>query len=133
MYYAAYAFDNKTNTRWSSNHEEPQFIGVVLSTSAAPLCDVQEVHITWETAYASHYSLLVTKDMKTWTEAYEGNPDNRPRPRTKKELKHIIPLGEHGKGIKAFKFDCKHRGTSWGFSVWAIKAFGKCGTQHEDL
>jgi hypothetical protein len=126
VYHAHYVVDNSTKTRWSSDHYEPQHIAVRLSTDAAPFCDVSEVHMVWETAYASEYTLKVSKDMKKWKKVYVGDEKNRPRPRNKKELTHKIPLGDMGKGIQGIKFDCKKRGTSWGFSVWEIKAFGEC-------
>jgi len=132
-YKAGHLVDGKMKTRWSSEHFEPQWMQIHLSTPDEPICDVQEVHVTWETAYAAAYKLMVSHDMEDWEIVYIANQTNHPRPRKKSDLTHMIKLGDKGKRIKGLKVHCNERGTSWGISCWEIKAFGTCDKKKGEL
>jgi len=131
-FFSANVLDGNLNTRWSSDHvDHGQWITVKLSDNAEPLCNVTEVRVVWETAYAAVYDLQISEDMDKWEVVHSTTRDNRKRPKTKKELTHVIPInGGKGAMLAAFKLDLKHRATRWGFSIWEIEAYGKC---HEHI
>ncbi|CAI6087041.1 polysaccharide lyase family 8 super-sandwich domain-containing protein [Cohnella sp. JJ-181] len=62
----ARAVDGSTTTRWASLPADPQSISVDLGSSQP----VSRVKLNWEAAYGRSYSIQVSDDASTWTEAY---------------------------------------------------------------
>ncbi len=60
------AFDGKTDTRWSSQFTDNQWIAVDLGQVQS----IGKVKLSWETAYAKAYKVLVSADNIYWTEVY---------------------------------------------------------------
>jgi hypothetical protein len=60
------AVDGDLATRWSSAFADPQWISVDLGT----VWSVTGVHLSWQRAYATHYSVDVSLDGVTWTTVY---------------------------------------------------------------
>jgi hypothetical protein len=63
---ASNAVDGNTGTRWSSAFSDPQWLQVDFG-SAQQIC---QIVITWETAYATAFQILVSNDASTWTTIY---------------------------------------------------------------
>ena len=64
-YQARYAVDGDDETRWSSAASDPQWIAVDLGK----VTTISHVLLSWETAYASAYSIQVSLDGTNWTDA----------------------------------------------------------------
>ncbi|MEA5367093.1 discoidin domain-containing protein [Amycolatopsis sp., V23-08] len=87
------AVDGDSNTRWTSAYDDNQWLQVDLG--AATVFD--RVVLTWETAYAATFTIQVSADGQTWTDAV--SVDNSPKP-----LTFLV------NGVKVFA-----RGGSWGW------------------
>jgi len=57
-----YAVDGNINTRWSSAFSDPQSITIDLGADY----QVNEVKISWETARAKDYQVLISNDQSNW-------------------------------------------------------------------
>ncbi|MEY9932140.1 hypothetical protein ABH926_006789 [Catenulispora sp. GP43] len=112
---AANVTDGNAGTRWSSDYADDQWIQVDLGASVS----FDHVAITWEQAYASTYSVQISADGSTWTDA--GSVDNT-----------VIPLpfngGDASLDVETFaaasgrfvRISCGVRQTSWGNSLWTL-------------
>jgi len=117
--------DGDLHTRWSSAFSNDHFVQVELGTEAAPTCDISELILHWETAYAKQYVVQVSPDMEAWSEVYQHVPPAG-RSRARFQLKHTIPLGDKGRGIRGVKVVMQERATRWGYSMWELEAIGEC-------
>jgi regulation of enolase protein 1 (concanavalin A-like superfamily) len=109
-YAAANAVDGDASTRWSSQFSEPQWIYVDFGQRMA----VNEVVLSWETAYARYYQLQVSDDLMNWTTIGQvidgdGGTDD------------VTGLSGTGRYLRLV---CITRATEWGFSLWSLQAFG---------
>jgi hypothetical protein len=112
---AVNATDGNSGTRWSSAYADNQWIQVDLGSSQA----VDQVAVTWEQAYARTYTVQVSADGVTWTDA--ASVDNT-----------AIPLpfngGDASLDVESFpaasgryvRISCGLRQTSWGNSLWTL-------------
>ncbi|MFJ1759197.1 discoidin domain-containing protein [Amycolatopsis sp. NPDC088138] len=87
------AVDGDPNTRWTSAYDDNQWLQVDLGAATA----FDRVVLTWETAYAATFTIQVSADGQTWTDAV--SVDNSPKP-----LTFLV------NGVKVFA-----RGGSWGW------------------
>ncbi|WP_326952787.1 discoidin domain-containing protein [Amycolatopsis sp. NBC_01286] len=87
------AVDGDPNTRWTSAYDDNQWLQVDLGAATA----FDRVVLTWETAYAATFTVQVSADGQTWTDAV--SVDNSPKP-----LTFLV------NGVKVFA-----RGGSWGW------------------
>mmetsp|Transcript_6482 Transcript_6482/g.15100 ORF Transcript_6482/g.15100 Transcript_6482/m.15100 type:complete len:428 (+) Transcript_6482:1-1284(+) len=117
--------DGDLHTRWSSAFSNDHFVMVDLGTDSEPLCDISDLILHWETAYAKRYTVQVSTDMQTWRDVHEREPPAG-RSRARFQLKHEIHLGDSGKGIKGIKVVMNERATRWGYSMWELEAVGEC-------
>ena len=104
------AFDNNSQTRWSSLFSDRQWLQIDLGRTE----DLVGLIINWEAAYAKSYDILISEDGKKWEDAYstaegEGIVDD-------------IYFGR--KKARFIKLDFKERGTAWGYSIWEIRLKG---------
>ncbi|PTM96938.1 discoidin domain-containing protein [Streptomyces sp. VMFN-G11Ma] len=90
---AGNATDGDPNSRWSSVHEDDQWIAVDLGSSVT----FDRVAILWETAYAKSFTIQVSDDGTTWTDV--KSVDNS-----------TVPLKISVNGVRVF---C--RGGNWGW------------------
>ena len=124
---AVNATDGDSGTRWSSDYADDQWIQVDLGASAS----FDKVAITWEQAYASTYTVQVSADGSTWTDA--ASVDNS-----------AIPLpfngGDASLDVETFpavsgryvRINCGVRETSWGNSLWTLSVIDSA-TPNTDL
>jgi hypothetical protein len=61
-----FAVDGISSTRWSSRHNDPQWIMVDLEDTAS----VGGVLLDWEAAFAREFTLYISTDSLNWTEIY---------------------------------------------------------------
>ena len=107
--------DGDAGTRWSSDYADNQWIEVDLGASAS----FDKVAIAWEQAYARTYTVQISADGSTWTDA--GSVDNTSIP---------LPFngGDASLDVETFapasgryvRIDCGLRQTSWGNSLWTL-------------
>jgi len=106
---AALAVDGDMSTRWSSQFSDPQWIYVDLGQRVA----VDEVKLSWETAFAADYDIQVSDDASNWTtirsvvDASGGIDD--------------LAVNGAGRYLRVFG---KRRGTEWGYSLWGVEVYG---------
>ncbi len=104
------AFDNNSQTRWSSIFSDRQWLQIDLGRNE----DLVGLIINWEAAYARSYDVLISEDGKNWEDVYsttqgEGIVDD-------------VYFGR--KKARFIKLDFKERGTAWGYSIWEIRIKG---------
>ncbi|MDP8218853.1 MAG: discoidin domain-containing protein [Candidatus Theseobacter exili] len=104
------AVDNDLQTRWSSMHEDPQWISLDLGAKK----EIDEIHVVWETAHASEYKIEISDDNVIWTEVYLTNDSDG--------LMDII-IFENPINARYVKLTGLRRATDWGYSIWEIKVF----------
>lgn len=108
---ASYAVDGNPATRWSSALSDPQWIYVDLGQSY----DINQVELSWETAYAKGYKIQVSNNGTSWTDVYA--------------------TAEGDGGIDTIYFDPVHaryvkmlgtsRGTFYGYSLYEFEVYAK--------
>jgi beta-glucosidase-like glycosyl hydrolase len=108
-YPASDATDGDPGTRWSSAFSDPQWLEVDLG-SQQQICSVA---ISWETAYASAFSIQVSNDNSTWTTVYStttGTGGNE-----------TFPISVTARYIRVY---CTLRATQWGDSIFELDVYG---------
>ena len=105
------AIDGNLNTRWSSTFEEPQWLVVDLGD----IYDVDKVIISWESAYAASYKIMLSEDRINWKDAY-STETGRGRVET-----ITFPIAK----TRYIKIDCIKKSGEWGFSIWEVSVYGK--------
>ncbi|HTJ70598.1 MAG TPA: discoidin domain-containing protein [Actinospica sp.] len=112
---ASNATDGNANTRWSSDYADNQWIEVDLGSSQS----FDQVAITWEQAYARTYTVQVSADGSTWTDAKSVDNTAIPLP---------FNSGDASLDVESFtavtgryvRINCGLRQTSWGNSLWTL-------------
>ena len=112
---AVNATDGNASTRWASDYADNQWIQVDLGASVP----FDSVAITWEQAYARTYTVQVSADGSSWTDA--SSVDNTAVP---------LPFngGDASLDVEPFsattgryvRIGCGLRQTSWGNSLWTL-------------
>lgn len=107
---AANAVDGLSDTRWSSEASDPQWLVLDLGETFT----FRQLEILWETAYASQYEIQVSKDKNKWQTVFtEENSDGG---------NDICKLSNaRGRYLRIY---CIKRGTNWGYSIWELKLSG---------
>jgi beta-glucanase (GH16 family) len=106
---ATAAVDGNPGTRWSSAFSDPQWIQVDLGARTA----VDQVRLTWETAYARAYQIQVSDNASTWTTIYS----------TTTGPGGTQTLAVTGTG-RYVRLNLTTRATQWGYSLWELEVFG---------
>ncbi|MBN1384142.1 MAG: discoidin domain-containing protein [Elusimicrobia bacterium] len=104
------AFDGDPETRWSSEHSDPQWIIADLGKEA----DVSEIYIKWETAAAKSYTIDVSSDKKKWKTVYSTDDEDGGEDKIK-----IKP--QSGRYVR---LSGKERLTPYGYSIFEFKITG---------
>ncbi|HEY8240997.1 MAG TPA: discoidin domain-containing protein, partial [Kiritimatiellia bacterium] len=107
---AQHAVDGKTETRWSSPAEDPQWL-IVNMGGTGTLCGLT---VLWETAFSSEYEIYTSLDGDQWKQVY----------RTSKGDGHTDVITFTPTLARYFKILGTKRGTGWGHSIWEIDARG---------
>jgi hypothetical protein len=108
---AAFAVDGNVNTRWSSAHNEPNWVQVDLGSTKA----LSRVRLNWEAAFGRTYSIQLSTDGSTWTDAYT----------TANGVGGIEDIGITG-NARYVRMNGLQRGTVYGFSLWELEVYGAC-------
>ncbi|HEY9155270.1 MAG TPA: discoidin domain-containing protein, partial [Opitutaceae bacterium] len=109
-YPASNAFDGDMTTRWSSAYSDNQYIQVDLGGNY----NINEVKLSWEAAYASHFQIQTSVDGSSWTTVQDviGNTSTS---------NDYTGLGATGRYVR---INCLTRATQWGFSLYEVSVFG---------
>jgi photosystem II stability/assembly factor-like uncharacterized protein len=108
-YAAANAVDGDASTRWSSQFSDPQWIAVDLGQRFA----INEVKLTWETAYGADFEIQVSDDTTHWTPIASLANNNAA----------VNDLAITGTGRYVRMYGTR-RGTEWGYSLWSFEVYG---------
>jgi len=108
-YAAANAVDGDASTRWSSQFSDPQWIYVDLGEPFA----INQVKLSWETAYGADYQIQVSDDATNWTTVATttGNTGGV----------NVLPVSGVGRYVRMYG---TRRGTEWGYSLWSFEVYG---------
>ena len=106
---ANYVNDGDDSTRWGSNFSEPQWVAIDLGKPTV----IDHVHLLWEDAYASAFSVQVSQDGKVYTDVYAtssgtGDP----------ETIHFAPVSARFVRIYATQ-----RATKFGVSLFSVEVY----------
>jgi beta-glucanase (GH16 family) len=107
---ASAAFDGNLSTRWGSQYSDPQWIYVDLGSTY----NVNEVNLTWETAYAKAYQIQVSNDAQNWTTIYSTTNATG----GVNDLKNLSGTGRY------VRMNGTQRGTQWGYSLYEMAVYG---------
>jgi hypothetical protein len=110
QYIAALAVDGDASTRWSSEFSDPQWIAVDLGQITV----IDEVRLTWETAYGADYEIQMSFDGISWFTVLTvvggtGGVDD-------------LVVGGTGRFVRMYG---TRRGTEWGYSLWSFEVQGQ--------
>lgn len=109
----AAALDGRTNTRWSSESSDDQWLRVDLGGTAT----VTGVEINWETAYATGYRVEISDNGTNWTVLHSTT--------TGKGGVEKLALTGKGRYIRLFG---TARATGYGYSLWEFQVYGSVDT-----
>ncbi|GBF74525.1 putative beta-N-acetylhexosaminidase [Paenibacillus sp. 598K] len=109
-YTAGMAVDGNTNTRWSSQHSDPQWLQVDLED----VYDISKIVLNWETAYAKTYQIQISNDGIGWTTLYSTTSGAG-------GVHELDRLSVSGRYIRVY---CTERGTPHGYSLHELQVFG---------
>jgi beta-glucosidase len=107
-YPASAAVDGDPTTRWSSASSDPQWITVDLGS----VQNISRVRLIWETASAKSYSIQLSTDNTTWTNAYTTT--NGPG-----GINDLAALGI-GRYVRMY---ATQRNTTYGDSLWEFEVY----------
>lgn len=113
------ANDGDLNTRWSSQHEDNQWIYVDLEA----VHEISQVMLHWEDAYGESYDIDVSVDGINWETVFEERSGDG-------DLDVITlapPVSARFVRMNGFV-----RGTIWGFSLWEFEIFDEVEDRYVD-
>ncbi|CCJ33134.1 discoidin domain-containing protein [Caloramator australicus] len=102
------AFDDNSNTRWSSQYTDNEWIYVDLGS----VKNIKRVILNWAEAYGKSYDIQVSNDTTNWTTVYstnngDGGIDD-------------ISLSTSGRYVRMLG---RVRGTSYGYSLYDFEVY----------
>ena len=109
---ASAAVDGDAGTRWSSTFSDPQWIQIDLGSTAT----IDQVTLSWETAYATAFQIQTSPDASAWTTIYNtttgtGGTQN-------------LAVSGTGRYIRMYG---TARATGYGYSLWEFQVYGTTG------
>jgi len=108
------AIDSSSDTRWSSNEKDPQWIKIDLGK----IYTIYSVRLNWEDAFGKKYKIQISKDGSSWKDIYTtSNGDGG--------IDDIKDLSGKGRYIRMYG---TKRETQWGYSLWDFEVYGKPDT-----
>ena len=105
----AAAVDGRSDTRWSSEFSDPQWIAVDLGRIER----ISRVVLDWEAAYAKAYSVEVSPDGKTWKEVTRTEDG-----KGGSEVLRFAPTE-----ARWVRMTGTRRATKFGYSLWELRVF----------
>jgi hypothetical protein len=112
---AANAIDGNPSSRWSSDHSNDNNAWIYVDLGGT--YNVQQVALSWETAYAKGYKIQVSDNASTWTDVFstttgDGGSDTIAVNRSTRyvRMQGVTP------------------NTQWGYSLWEFEVWGTSGT-----
>jgi hypothetical protein len=107
------AVDGRTDTRWSSEFSDPQWLAVDLGKPST----ITRVELAWERAYARSYAIQVSADGETWRDVYKtanGAGGNE-------------KIRFDSTPARWVRFYGTQRATGAGYSLWEMRVFSELG------
>lgn len=104
--------DGDSNTRWGSEWSDNNWLLFELKNKSL----LKKITVSWETAKARTYRIMVSKDKKKWTQVY--STENCPGGNEEIALEKSVQA-------KYVRFDLIKRDTDWGFSIIDVSFEGK--------
>jgi hypothetical protein len=100
------AIDGDMSTRWSSQFKDDQWLSIDMGKSQV----INTITLVWEAAYTKSYSIMLSKDGKSWRKAYstENGAGNTETIKLSKEEARYL------------KINLLKRGTEWGNSLFEV-------------
>lgn len=105
-----YAIDNNEGTRWSSNFSDDAWMIVDLGT----ICNISQIKIIWEEAYATDYDILVSEDGETYKKFFSKSDG---KGKTEK-------INFKNTTARYIKFQGIKRKLEYGYSMWEFYVYG---------
>ncbi|WP_255950499.1 glycoside hydrolase family 3 C-terminal domain-containing protein [Streptomyces odontomachi] len=105
----AAALDGRTDTRWSSEFSDDQWLQVDLGGPA----NISGLVLNWEAAYATGYHIDVSDDGTTWSTIHTTTAGKG----------GVEQLDITGKG-RYVRFTGTARATGYGYSLWEFQVYG---------
>jgi len=109
----AAALDGRTNTRWSSQFSDPQWLQVDLGATAS----ITSVKLIWENAYATGFQIQTSPNASTWTTIYSTT--------TGTGGTQTLNVTGSGRYVRMYG---TARATGYGYSLWEFQVFGSLDT-----
>ncbi|WP_443043012.1 discoidin domain-containing protein [Streptomyces sp. NBC_00370] len=109
----AAALDGRTNTRWSSEVSDNQWLQVDLGGKGT----ISGIVLNWETAYGTGYHIDVSDDGTNWTPIYTTT--------TGKGGIERLPVTGQGRYVR---FNGTARASAYGYSLWEFQVYGTVDT-----
>jgi hypothetical protein len=110
--------DGSATTRWASQlpGRDNEWLRINLEAKYT----IDKVEIRWESAYARAYRLEVSPDGELWTPVYTNSSSSGGV--------ETITLSPAPTGVQYIRVFCTQRATSWGYSIWEFKVYGRTPT-----
>jgi len=106
------AVDGDDGTRWSSAHNDNEWIYVDLGGSKT----INDVKLNWEQAAGKDYDIEVSDDAKTWKTV---------KSITNNSVAGWLDYANLKTKGRYVRINCKTRTSEYGFSLWEFQVFGK--------
>ena len=105
------AFDGRSDTRWSSQFSDAQWISVDLGSTQS----ISKVVLKWEAAYGKAYKIQVSGNASDWTDVYsttngDGGTDT------------ITFSPVNARFVRMYGIQ---RGTDYGYSLWEFEVYAR--------
>lgn len=100
------AIDGHYNTRWSSDHSDPQWLEIDLGRVE----HLVGLRLYWELAYGAAYAVRVSRDGEQWEVVYE----------TTRGDGGLDDIDFDGVDARYVRLECRRRGTAWGYSLYQV-------------
>lgn len=108
--------DGDPGTRWSSAFQDEQWVQVDLGSSLS----FDRVILTWEQAYAKTYTVQVSQDGSTWTDAKAVDNTAVPLPFHTSGSASLQNVDFDARTARYVRVFCHTRASSWGSSMWGL-------------
>ena len=103
------AVDGLSDTRWSSEFSDPQWLAIDLGAPTR----ISRVVLDWEVAYGQNYAIQLSLDGSTWTDVYTTSEGKG----STEDIK-FAPTS-----ARWVRFYGTKRATPFGYSLWEMRVF----------